>query len=303
MLRLLSIFLLIPFLTFSQTQPPASTASERFAAFELRKQMQSTSLFADMEFKSVGPSVFGGRIVDLEVNPIDPSIFYAAYASGGLWKTENNGTTFEPIFDNEAVMTIGDIAVNWATNDIWIGSGENNSSRSSFAGLGMYHSKDNGETWEHKGLPESHHIGRIVLHPSDPNTLWVAALGHLYSPNEERGVYKTTDGGNTWARSLYVNDNSGAIDLIIDPQDPDILYAATWERTRRSWNFTEAGSGSGIYKSSDGGDNWQKVSGEKFGFPSTSGTGRIGLSCSVENGKTVLFAILDNYDRRDEGDG
>ena len=129
--------------------------------------------------------------MDVDVSPTDPSHFYVAYASGGLWKTTNNGTTFTPLFDKEAVLTIGDISVDWERNTIWVGTGENNSSRSSYAGLGMYKSTDGGETWEHKGLEESHHIGRIIQHPTDPNTLWVAALGHLYSPNPERGLYKT----------------------------------------------------------------------------------------------------------------
>ncbi len=143
MLRLLSIFFLLPFISLAQTAPKATPSSERLAAFELRKEMQKTSMFSGMEFESVGPSVFGGRIVDLEVHPKDPSIFFAAYASGGLWKTENNGTSFNPIFDNEAVMTIGDIAVDWESNYIWVGTGENNSSRSSFAGLGHIDNKAN----------------------------------------------------------------------------------------------------------------------------------------------------------------
>src|SRR5690606_18903673 len=191
-----------------------------------------------------------GRISDLEVSPTDPTTFYAAYASGGLWKTTNNGQSFEPIFDNEAVMTIGDIAVDWKNGEtIWIGTGESNSSRSSYSGVGVYKSADGGKTWQHMGLDDTHHIGRIVLHPTDPNTVWVAAVGHLYSPNKDRGVYKTTDGGETWKKTLYIDDNTGAIDLVIDPKNPNNVYAAMWHRERRAWDFVEGGKTSGIHKS------------------------------------------------------
>ena len=237
--------------------------------------------------------------MDLDVNPTDPTIFYAAYASGGLWKTENNGISFNSLFDQEAVMTIGDIAVDWANDVIWIGTGENNSSRSSYSGTGMYRSADGGKTWEHKGLPESHHIGRIILHPTDPNTLWVAVLGHLYSPNEERGVYKTTDGGASWNRILFVDENSGAVDMVIDPSNPNTLYAATWHRERRAWNFVEAGSGSGIHKSTDGGETWTNISDANSGFAKES-VGRIGLTIAKAKGQTVLYAIVDNQSRRPE---
>ncbi len=255
-------------------------------------------MVANVPFKSIGPAIHSGRVADVDVWEKDPSHFYVAYASGGLWKTENNGQSFSPLFDNEAVMTIGDIAVDWQRNTIWVGTGEVNSSRSSYSGIGMYRSTDSGKTWQHRGLPESHHIGRIVLHPTDPNTLWVAVLGHLYSPNEERGVYKTTDGGATWRKVLFVDENSGAVDLAIDPKDPNTLYAATWYRERRAWNLVEAGTGSGIYKSSDGGDTWAKTSTNDNGFPVGEGAGRIGLATGVKDDKTFVYAIIDNQNRR-----
>lgn len=298
--RLTFFGLLLSSLLFCQdfSQPSYTPASERIESFSTRKALQENSLVGEVPFRSIGPTVFSGRISDLDVWEKDPSHFYAAYASGGLWKTENNGMTFKPIFDHEMVLTMGDIAVDWERDVIWVGTGEVNSSRSSYSGVGMYKSSDGGKTWEHKGLEESHHIGRIILHPHDPNTLWVAVLGHLYSPNEERGIYKTTDGGKTWKKTLFVNENAGAIDLVMDESNPNILYAATWDRTRRSWNFVESGAGSGIYKSTDGGENWTILNTEDSGFPNGEGVGRIGLDITKQDGKTVLYAILDNYFRR-----
>ncbi len=281
-----------------QNQPPFTPASERIASYKQHQQLEANSIVNEIEFKSIGPTVFSGRVADLEVWEKDPSHFYVAYASGGVWKTTNNGTSFEPLFDDEMVMTIGDIAVDWDNNTIWVGTGEVNSSRSSYAGVGVYKSTDGGKTWEHLGLGESHHIGRILLHPTDPNTAWVAVLGHLYSPNKERGLYKTTDGGQTWNKTLFVNDNAGIVDLIIDPDNPNTVYAASWERTRRAWNFVEAGKGSGIYKSTDGGDTWSLLTNGKNGFPIGEGAGRIGLAIAKTNGKTRLYASIDNYFRR-----
>ncbi len=297
----ISLLLFSTITNYAQT-PPTISGEKRLASFEQRKAQKEESIAGAIPFQPVGPTVFGGRIVDLAVNPEDPTIFYAAYASGGLWKTENNGMSFEPIFDKEAVITIGDIAVNWRDSIIWVGTGENNSSRSSYSGVGMYKSTDHGESWQHMGLPESHHIGRIVLHPTNPDVLWVAVLGHLYSPNEERGIYKTTDGGKTWTKTLFVHENAGAVDMIIDPVNPDILYAAFWERERRAWNFVESGVGSGIHKSTDGGETWTLLTQPEGAFPTGEGVGRIGLAIYKNKGKTVLYASVDNYDRRPEED-
>ncbi len=292
-------FLCLPVLLFSQNgHPPPTPASERLKNVDLKKEMLASSLVKNVPFKSIGPSIFSGRVSDVEVWENDPTHFYVAYSSGGLWKTANNGQSFTPLFDNEVVMTLGDIAVDWENDIIWAGTGEVNSSRSSYSGVGMFKSTDGGETWQHKGLAESHHIGRIVLHPTDPDVLWVAVLGHLYSPNGERGVFKTTDGGETWQQVLYVDDNSGAVDLVIDPQDPSTLYAATWHRARRSWDFVESGEGSGIYKSTDGGENWAKLTTPESGFPVGEGTGRIGLDIAVKGGASYLVAIVDNQNRR-----
>jgi photosystem II stability/assembly factor-like uncharacterized protein len=279
-------------------QPPFTPAKERIESYKKHQQLEKQSYVNAIEFKSIGPTVFSGRVADIDVWEEDPSHFYVAYASGGVWKTTNNGTSFEPLFDDEMVMTIGDIAVDWKSNTIWVGTGEVNSSRSSYAGVGVYKSTDGGKSWEHLGLGESHHIGRILLHPDDPNTAWVAVLGHLYSPNKERGLYKTTDGGKTWNNTLFVNDNAGVIDLIMDEDDPNTLYAASWERERRAWNFVESGEGSGIYKSTDGGENWSLLSTKESGFPTGEGAGRIGLAMTKHNGKNIMYASIDNYFRR-----
>ena len=279
-------------------QPPFTPAKERIESYKKHQQLEKQSYVNAIEFKSIGPTVFSGRVADIDVWEEDPSHFYVAYASGGVWKTTNNGTSFEPLFDDEMVMTIGDIAVDWKSNTIWVGTGEVNSSRSSYAGVGVYKSTDGGKSWEHLGLGESHHIGRILLHPDDPNTAWVAVLGHLYSPNKERGLYKTTDGGKTWNKTLFVNDNAGVIDLIMDEDDPNTLYAASWERERRAWNFVESGEGSGIYQSTDGGENWSLLSTKESGFPTGEGAGRIGLAMTKHNGKNIMYASIDNYFRR-----
>ena len=205
-----------------------------------------------------------GRVVDVDVNPNDPTEFYVAYATGGLWHTTNNGQSFIPVFDHEDVIGIGDIAVNWHDGEIWVGTGEANSSRSSYSGIGIYKSIDTGRTWQYLGLPESQHIGKIILHPQNKNIAWVAATGHLYSPSKERGVYKTTDGGKTWKQTLYVDDNTGAIDMDINPKNPDELFACMWHRERRAWNFMESGNTSAIYKSTDGGDTWKKITGQFY---------------------------------------
>jgi photosystem II stability/assembly factor-like uncharacterized protein len=286
------------FLSAQLTQPPFTPAVERIKSFEQRLALEQQSIVNGIEFRSAGPSVFSGRVADIDVWTQDPSHFFVAYASGGLWKTVNNGITFEPLFDREIVMTIGDIAVDWNRNTIWLGSGEVNSSRSSYSGTGVFKSTDGGKTWNHTGLGESHHIGRIILHPRDPNTVWVAVLGHLYSPNQERGVYKTSDGGKTWRRVLFVDDNTGAVDLVIDPANPRRLYAASWTRERRAWDFVESGKGSGIYTSADGGETWSLLTTPRSGFPTGEGAGRIGLDIVAQGGKTILYAALDNYFRR-----
>jgi len=288
-------FLLWSVIGLAQVKP--TSADERMKGVQQRKTLQQQSPINNTSFRNIGPSVMSGRVVDMEVNPEDPTEFYVAYASGGLWHTTNNGISFNSIFDSEDIMTIGDIAMDWKSRTLWVGTGEVNSSRSSYAGIGVYKSNNNGKSWEYLGLPESHHIGEIKLHPTDVNTAWVAVLGHLYSPNKERGVYKTTDGGKNWKQTLYVDNNTGAVDIDINPKNPNELFAAMWYRTRSASNFEEGGKTSGIYKSTDGGENWQLMSKDGSGFPFGDGVGRIGLMVYPSNPSTI-FAVVDNNFRQ-----
>ncbi len=293
------LFTIVAILTFlsSAAQMKATTADERTKGLKKRDMLEQNSVLKDIRFRNIGPTIMSGRVVDIEVNPADPTEFYVAYATGGLWHTTNNGQSLIPIFDKQQTINMGDIAVNWQTKEIWVGTGEANSSRSSYSGLGVFKSINNGKTWQNLGLPESHHIGKILLHPTDNNTAWVAALGHLYSPNKERGVYKTTDGGKTWKQTLFVNDNSGAVDMDINPKNPLEIYTAIWEKERKPWNLIEGGVNSGIYKSVDGGNTWKLVTNTGSGFPHDKNTGRIGVAVFAANPQ-IIFATLDNQNLR-----
>jgi photosystem II stability/assembly factor-like uncharacterized protein len=296
------IALFFPFLIFAQSNfnnnpIPYTSAEKRIESYSKQLIDRENSILKNVEFRSVGPTVMSGRVVDIDVNPDDPTIFYVAYASGGLWKSTNNGISFNPLFDNESVISIGDFAVDWKEKIIYVGTGENNSSRSSYSGTGIFKSTDDGKNWINIGLIETHRIGRIVLDPSNPNNIWVAALGHLFSPNLERGIYKTSDGGKSWKNVLFINDNTGCIDLTVNPADTKILYASMWFRERRCWEGYEAGSYSGIYKSIDGGDSWKLISTKESGFPTGDGVGRIGLAVYPGN-PNIIYALLDNHDSR-----
>lgn len=300
-MRIISLlsFLLIG-LAGLQAQQPTS-AIDRQTGIDARSSMMSNSLVKGMEFTNIGPTVMSGRVTDLAVDPNDPTHFFVAYASGGLWETKNNGLNFEPLFQQEGVMTIGDLDVHWPSGTIYLGSGEVNSSRSSYAGNGVYKSTDWGKSWQHKGLGETHHIGRVIVDQKNPDRVWVAALGHLYGDNPERGVYLSTDGGNNWKKTLFINDKTGVVDMVRHPHKPEELLAASWERKRQAWDFTEAGPGSGVYKSTDGGETWQPFIKPDSGFPLGEGTGRIGLAIgTMANGRACYFVSLDNYNRREK---
>ena len=268
-------------------------AAERLNGLQKRKLLEEKSLLKNISFRNVGPVQMNGRVVDIEANPNDPTEFYIAYASGGLWYTNTNGLNLTPVFDNEDAFSIGDVAVNWQTKTIWVGTGEVNSSRSSYSGTGVYKSSDNGKSWQWLGLPESQHIGKIVLHPTNNNIAWVAVLGHLYSANKERGVYKTIDGGKTWKQTLFVDDNTGAVEMDINNNNPNEIYAATWYRERKAWDWVESGKTSAIYKSTDGGDTWKSITMPGSGFATGEKLGRMGVAVFQKN-PNIVYAVIDN---------
>ena len=211
---------------------------------------QRADPFAGLTFRNIGPATMGGRIDDLAVLETNPAVFYVGTATGGLWKTTNNGTTWEVLFDDlDDVVSIGDIAITPDdANTVWVGSGENNNRQSGSWGNGVYKSTDGGQTWKHMGLRDSKHIARIIIDPIDHDVVYVAALGSLYGPGKERGVFKTTDGGLTWTNVLFVNEDTGATELVQDPANNKVLYAATYQRRRATWGFNGGGPGSAIYK-------------------------------------------------------
>ncbi|MEX2284644.1 MAG: hypothetical protein WEE89_19305 [Gemmatimonadota bacterium] len=241
-------------------------------------------------WRSIGPIGQGGRVNDIAVSEQDPRIFYVAFATAGIWKTVNNGITFEPIFDTYGTHSAGDLAIAPSNHDIvYVGTGEANNRQSSSFGDGMYKTTDGGKTWTHSGLRETQSISRVRVHPRNPNVVWVAANGHLYGPNQERGVFKSSDGGRTWRKVLYVDENTGATELVIDYDNPDVLFAATYQRRRTSWGFAGGGPGSGIWRSSNGGEAWTRVTGN--GLP--GGTmGRIALDMARSN-PNVLYAQIE----------
>ncbi len=300
--KLFSLFILFSaaLAATAQARPQPDAAADfsaRQDAWQKHEALVAASPYTGLEWRSVGPVVQGGRLVDMEVVPGQPYTFYAAYASGGLWKTTNNGHTFEPLFDKQATIIMGDIAVDPNNPEtVWVGTGENNSSRSSYGGMGVYRSDDGGQDWSYMGLGDTDRIGRILIDPSDSNTIYVAALGKLYTPGGQRGIFRSSDGGKSWQQVFKGGDWTGVIDLVFKPGDTKTLYAAAWERKRRPWDFTEGGPGSAIYKSTDGGDNWTKLEG---GLPSGGFVGRIGLAVSAASPDT-LYASIDNQQRLPE---
>jgi photosystem II stability/assembly factor-like uncharacterized protein len=270
---------------------PAEAAREKKAepAAEEEKPLFTSSTFAGLELRAIGPALTSGRVSDIAVDPRDRNTWYVAAASGGVWKTVNGGTTFEPIFDGEGSYSIGCVTVD--PNDpltVWVGTGENNSQRNVGYGDGVYKSIDGGRSWQNVGLGESEHIGRIVVHPDDSETVYVAAQGPLWGPGGDRGLYRTTDGGESWSPLLEISENTGVSDLVMDPRDPRVLYAAAYQRRRRVWTLINGGPESAIYKSTDGGESWRKL---ENGLPEGD-VGRIGLAISPVN-PDLLYAIVE----------
>ena len=242
-------------------------------------------------WRSIGPAVMSGRVDDIEIVENNPSVIYVGYATGGLWKSVNNGITWTPIFDAYPVSSIGDIGLSQSHPDIlYIGTGEPNNRQSSSLGAGVYKSSDGGKKFEYVGLKETQSIGRIVVHPKDPNIVYVAAAGHLFGPNPERGLYKTTDGGKTWANTRFIDNDTGFIDLIMDPSNPNVLFAASYQRRRAPWGFNGGGPGSAIWRTADAGKSWVRLSGK--GLPDNPILGRIGLNlCRTR--PNVIYAQIE----------
>ncbi len=245
-------------------------------------------------FRELGPAVQGSRILDIEVPSEKPYTFYVSFATGGLWKTENNGTTFTSLFDHQAAPAIGDVAIAPSNPDIvWIGTGTAASGRLTIKGAGVFKSVDGGKSWKYQGLRETRHIGRISIHPHNPDIVYVAALGYHFSYNQERGLFKTTDGGVTWEKVLYISDKVGVVEVVLDPKNPDTVYAASYDKWRLPWHFEESGPETAIYKSSDAGKTWKKLSN---GLP-IGKLGRIGLAIYPKN-PNILYAIIENANMR-----
>ncbi len=270
--------------------PQATDWSSRSGSWQQHVRMEQESPFRDLQWRAIGPKQAGARVEAIAVPPGNHGTIYVGVGSGNLWKTTNNGVTWTPIFEHESTFTIGDVAVSASdTNIVWVGTGETQPRHSgySFAGTGVFKSLDAGQTWEHMGLPETHHIGKILIDPNDADVVHVAAIGHFWSPNGERGIFRTTDGGETWEHTLFVSEHTGAVEMAMDPGNSDILYAATWQAV--AGTADEGGPESRIYKSTDRGESWSML---ENGLPGGS-LGRIGLDVSPSN-PSVVYAFVDN---------
>jgi photosystem II stability/assembly factor-like uncharacterized protein len=259
---------------------------------------QATASIVDaVLFREIGPTAQGGRYVDFTVVESNPRVFYAATATGGLWKTVNHGISFTPVFDHQPDFAIGAVALAQSRPDVlYVGTGEANNSRSTYDGNGLYKSADGGQTWTKSGLPNAGRIGRIVVHPKNPDLVFVAASGRLYSENPDRGIYRSTDGGKSWTKTLDHKVDGreiGAIDVAMDPSNPSVLYAATYDKVRRPWTFGEGGPGSAVFKSTDGGATWKQLT---SGLP-TGMLGRIGISIARSAPRTV-YVVIENANSR-----
>lgn len=304
------LFISLIFLLFAITtnpciaqdsKPPVLDAETRLEWHKQHLEMRDGSPYKELKWKHIGPLLMSGRVTDI-AKPLDqPHTFYVATASGGVWKTSNEGTSWKSIFDDAPSGSIGAITVDPSdSNIVWVGLGEANIFRSSMAGTGVYKSEDAGDTWTHMGLADSQHIARIVVHPHDSQTVYVAASGHEYTENEERGVFKTADGGLTWEKVLYEDPMTGAIDLVIDPREPETLYASMWHRIRRAWSDPLPGPGGGIYKSTNAGKDWERLTN---GLPPRETNGRTGIAIAHTNPE-ILYALIDSHEvAREAKDG
>ena len=264
-------------------------------AAHARDPFSKTNPFRALAWKNIGPTFCGGRVVDIEGYENHAGVFWAAAATGGLWLSEDQGRTWRGSFSREATASIGDIAVcQQDRNLLWLGSGESNAQGQSYAGRGVFKSSDGGKTWSCMGLAATRHIARVLIDPRFPDTVYVAAPGSLFSPGAERGVFKTVDGGRSWQKILYIGEDTGVIDLAMEPGNGSVLYAAAWQRERKPWDFRAGGPASGIYKTVDGGVTWTRL---LAGLPSGSHVGRIGLAVSRSH-PAVVYALVDSQEPR-----
>ena len=258
---------------------------------ELDSEQKLSSIFANLKWRTIGPAAMSGRIGDLAVVNSNPDIIYVATATGGAWKSLNRGVTWEEIFKNRGTASLGAIAIAPSNpNVVWLGSGENWNARSASWGDGIYKSEDGGKSWAHMGLENTRHTGKIVIHPVNPNIVYVAGMGTLWGANNERGVFRTTDGGETWEKVLFVSQYTGISDIEMDPRDPTLLYATAFQRERRNWSFLGGGSEGGIYRTTDGGDTWQEL---ENGLPSGD-VGSIAISICLSRPDRIYAAIRAN---------
>src|SRR5258708_37934239 len=276
----------------AQTPSPArsATATPTPSPTATPINWSSDPMLKRFVWRGIGPASMGGRIDDIAAVESNPYIYYVGFATGGVWKTTNNGTTFQPIFDTYSNASIGDIAIASSNPDtVWVGTGEANNRQSSSFGDGIYKSTDGGKTFTKMGLENSQTIARIVIDPKDPNIVYVAVLGHLFGANKERGVYKTTDGGKTWNNVKFIDEDTGFTDIVMDPSDSKTLYAASYQRRRTSWGFNGGGPGSGIWKTTDAGKTWTKLQGNAL---PEGLLGRTGIDVSRSN-PNVLYAQME----------
>ncbi len=281
---------------FVSNQRP-STGIERIAAFKQQQTLLNTSPYKTLQWRNVGPDNVSGRCTDVWGISGNKNILYAAFATGGLWKSEDAGRTWKPLFDQLGTQSIGNMALAPSNPDIiYVGTGEANIFRASLPGIGIFKSVDAGKTWQHIGLENTSTIARVIVHPTDASTVYVAAGGNEWSYNNDRGVYQTTDGGKTWKKILGNDDKSGCIDLRMDPSDPNIMYASMWNRIRKRWSDPVPEDSDHIYKTTDGGKTWKPLTN---GLPDTKNTGRIGIDISKSN-PSVIYAFVDNHDKKRE---
>ena len=272
------------------TNSQASDSAARMQSWEQHLKLKNESIFKDLPWLAVGPRMQGGKIESIWCPKNRKSTLYVGVGSGNLWKSVNQGTTWEPIFESESTFAISVVTASEKDpNLVWVGTGERHMARSSFAGTGVFKSVDGGKTWQNMGLHDSHHIANVVIDPQNPDVVYVAALGHQYTYNEERGLFKTTDGGKTWQKVLYVSDKVGVVSVAMDPSDHQTLYAVTWERDRKAWNNVATGPGSGLYKSTDAGKTWKRLT---EGLPRGPRAGRMDIAIAPSN-PNILYLLAD----------